>query len=989
MLVVLGFGAVRLAGADPAVPLPTIVDPADPRAKISSLIRPYLDLPVAAQGIDHRLSRLMARSSRPELLKVRLDVPVTPATLADIAGTGALVVSTSARWNCVLVEATLAQIDALARLPEVSLIAAALRPRHHGVVGTYASQAAPVLHTDSVSSTYGVTGRGQIIGVISDSVNQTPATGATLTRTGGTVAGSNPGTLTGLVQQGQGDLPAAIAVFNLDLYNFQPSSNPALNFTDTDEGEALLEAAYHIAPGAGYAFSSCGEVQTDFATSIGQLQGYGCTLMCDDIGFPDEPMFQDGPIAQATATFVAAGGIYCSAAGNDAQNGILLTYVPATGSPDPHTNGNPNGYTFANWGINGGTPSFLELEVGPQVNLQVVLEWNQPYHSYRLGAGASTDLNLYLYDNTSVHANLLAASTDLQQGDVDGVGLAGDPYEVLNYFNSSTTSNATVYLAVDRFSGPATNVVMRVLTLTDGGYVSCVSTPNLLTASSIQGHPSALSVTCIAAVDWNQPTVPEPFTSFGGWNTGGMPFYFDTSGNLYNANGTPQLRNKPDLTGTDGLYVNNANFVFPGPGSNPDGFYGTSCAAPSVTAAAALAWCVQPGLTNSQIIAELTHSATDITASPASAGGDGWTGYGLVNALASIGSTITGVTKVTSTPSSGTLGGGTVTIQVTFLAAVTVSGTPVLELNTTPPRQATYSSGSGTTTLTFTYHILPGDVSSDLDVASITALSGGTITAALPVSLILPKPGSPSSLGVNSSLTIAAVPDALTVNATPATSNQTAFTFTFTFAEPVTGFTAGMITLVNGTPGAFTAVSGSTYTLAVTASALGGQPTETVTASVAAGVVNDIAGNPNLAASGSALVDTVPPTLAITLASASVITGQSDTATFTFSKAIIGFSAASVTVTGGSLGTLSGSGALYTMPVTAGAVGTLTVGVNTAGLHDAAGNTLATPISADATITAPPPGSSSKHCGFGNFFGLLLLGGLLWLRRGQAAARPR
>lgn len=303
---------------------------------------------------------------------------------------------------------------------------------------------------------------------------------------------------------------------------------------------------------------------------------------------------------------------------------------------------------------------------------------------------------------------------------------------------------------------------------------------------------------------------------------------------------------------------------------------------------------------------------------------------------------------------------------------------------------AAYTSGSGTSTLTFTYTIHAGDTSPDLDVASITALalSGGTITATLPVSLNLPKPGSPSSLGVNSSLVIASVPDALTVNATPATSNGTAFTFTFTFAQPVTGFTAGMISLTNGTAGAFTTVSPSTYLLAVTANPVVGATTETVTASVAANAVTDIAGNRNLAGSGSALVDTVPPTLVITLAAAAVVTGGEDTATFTFSKAIANFTASSVSITDGTAGALSGSGALYTMPVTAGAVGTMTVAVIPGGLHDLAGNALVAPTSVQATVTAPPPSSSSNHCGFGNFFGLLLLSGLLWLRRSRDAARP-
>jgi hypothetical protein len=969
LLMVLAAG--RLAAADPNLAALRILDPADPRAKISSLIRPYLDIAPAPEGLDRRLRGLLVAASRADLVKVRLDVPVTLATLADIAGSGALVISSAPRWNSVLVEATMAQIDALARLPAVVHIAAALRPRHHGTVGTYTSQADAVLHTDTVRSTYGVTGAGQVIGVISDSVNLTAAMGANpgTGTPGGVVTGSNPGILTSTIVQGSHDLPASIAVFNLDTGN--------IGF-DTDEGEALLEVAYHIAPGASYAFSSAGNDETDFATSIQQLQGYGCTLICDDIGFPQEAMFQDGPVAQAASAFVAAGGIFCSAAGNAGNTGILTTYIQATGGSDPHT-GPPNGNTFTSWGINGGTPSFLPIVISKNTTLSITLEWNQTYHSFGLGPGPATDLDLYLYSANNAGSTILAFSNDSQ-----AVG-AGDPVEVLQYSNSSN-SNLTVYLAVDRFAGPSSNLVMRLLLDPEGGTVTCTSTPNILVATTIQGHPSASAVLGIGAVDWSTPTQVESFTSFGGWGAGGMPFYFDTVGNPLA--GAPQLRNKPDLTATDGLYVKDADFVFPGPPSPPvpNGFFGTSCATPAATAAAALAWCVQPGLTNSQITAELVASATDITVAPASAGPDGWSGNGLVNAIASIGSTVTGVVKVTSTPSSGTVASGTVTIQVTFTNPVTVTGSPLLQLNTSPPRQAVYFSGSGTNTLTFTYTISAGDSVAVLDLTSTTALGGGSITASPAISLILPRLGSPSSLGVESSLTIAAIPDALTINATPATSNATAFTFTLTFAQPVTGFNASMITVTNGTKGTFTPVSGTIYTLAVTANAVVGATTETITASVAAGVVTDLYSYPNLAASGSALLDTTPPTLVITLAAPSVVTGGSDTATFTFSKAIPNFFASNITISGGTLGALSGGGAVYTMPLTAGAVGTMTVGVIAAGLHDLAGNALAPTTSVAVAVTAPPS-SSSKHCGLGSVFGLVLLGGLLWLRRGQAAMR--
>ncbi len=74
--------------------------------------------------------------------------------------------------------------------------------------------------------------------------------------------------------------------------------------------------------------------------------------------------------------------------------------------------------------------------------------------------------------------------------------------------------------------------------------------------------------------------------------------------------------------------------------------------------------------------------------------------------------------------------GDTVSVQVNFSAAVTVTGTPQLTLETgTTDEIINYASGSGTSALTFTYTVQAGDTTADLDYQSTTALAlnGGTI----------------------------------------------------------------------------------------------------------------------------------------------------------------------------------------------------------------------------------------------------------------------
>ena len=78
---------------------------------------------------------------------------------------------------------------------------------------------------------------------------------------------------------------------------------------------------------------------------------------------------------------------------------------------------------------------------------------------------------------------------------------------------------------------------------------------------------------------------------------------------------------------------------------------------------------------------------------------------------------------VSSTTADGTYGSGeTVDITIKFSEPVTVTGIPQLALDTNPSRQANYSSGSGTDTLTFEYEVQTGDTSADLQYVSESSL---------------------------------------------------------------------------------------------------------------------------------------------------------------------------------------------------------------------------------------------------------------------------
>ena len=99
--------------------------------------------------------------------------------------------------------------------------------------------------------------------------------------------------------------------------------------------------------------------------------------------------------------------------------------------------------------------------------------------------------------------------------------------------------------------------------------------------------------------------------------------------------------------------------------------------------------------------------------------------------------------------------GDSVPITVTFSDVVTVTGTPQLALNTGGAGNGTasYASGSGTTSLIFTYSVRLGDNIGDLAYTDTSALSGN-IDGATAVNLTLPTPGDANSLSGSSNVVL-------------------------------------------------------------------------------------------------------------------------------------------------------------------------------------------------------------------------------------------
>ena len=292
----------------------------------------------------------------------------------------------------------------------------------------------------------------------------------------------------------------------------------------------------------------------------------------------------------------------------------------------------------------------------------------------------------------------------------------------------------------------------------------------------------------------------------------------------------------------------------------------------------------------------------------------------------------------------------------TTAPTVTITSTAASVTNTSPiPVTITFSeavTGFTADDITVTNGSL-GTLSGSGTVytVNVTPTAQGAVKVNVAAGLAIDGAGNSNTAAVQLSRTYDTTAPTVTLTSTPPNpTNVFPIPVMITFSEAVTGFTAGDITVTNGTVDTLSG-SGSTYTLLVTPTAQGA-----VKVDIAAGIAIDSAGNSNTAAAQlSRTFDTVSPAVTISSTAASVTNNSPIPVTITFSKAVTGFTTGDITVTNGSLGTLSGSGSTYTINVTPASEGTVTVNVAAGLAIDSAGNsnTAATQLSRTYDNGAP------------------------------------
>lgn len=196
------------------------------------------------------------------------------------------------------------------------------------------------------------------------------------------------------------------------------------------------------------------------------------------------------------------------------------------------------------------------------------------------------------------------------------------------------------------------------------------------------------------------------------------------------------------------------------------------------------------------------------------------------------------VTSVAVTPATGLFKvGDTIEVKVNFSASVDVVGTPQIRFNLGGQDNfATYSSGSGTNQLTFSYSVQPDDNTSDLDYASSSALdvNGGSITetvtsgTGVAAMLGLPAPGSNGSIAFSASVVVDNIAPKVSLSAVDPTVTGTTLSYRLDSETPLDCST---LSSVSGVDLVFTGISAITNIVQSSPT----RCTITATSSVAAG----------------------------------------------------------------------------------------------------------------------------------------------------------
>ena len=554
---------------------------------LGALAKPSVrSLPAARQaqvvGIAPSGPGSLIRRGGRVLVDVRFDRGAIEA-LPELREAGARVVVASRRYQRVTAAVPQAGLADIAAAPGVAAVtpvrAPILRAFEPCEGGSVVSEGVTQLNAQEGRETFDVEGEGITVGVLSDSLNQANEAVA-----GGPIATKQPQDVFSR------DLPGkrntcpgqSTAVEDLRDHELQPGEDDPF-----DEGRAMLQIVHDMAPKAELAFNSAFNGELAFAEGIEDLAkpvsegGAGAQVVVDDVGYFEEPFFQDGPVAVAVNRVAEDGATYLSAAGNDNLFDAEGNEIASWEAPEYRDSGacpqqvaalpKFNGSHCMDFDPGAATDRTFGIEVEPGEVLTVDLQWAEPWD------GVETDLDAVLLD---ADGKVLTGSVE------DNVTETQQPVEIVQWENGGATEK-TVQLAINRFVGPGSPRLKFIL-LQNGGGVSGTEYPRSgggdLVGPSIYGHAGAAGAIAVGAVPFDDGGEPEPYSS-----RGPVTHYFGPVEGTEPADELPlpEELSKPEVAATD---CGATTFFARQPKSEPGvwRFCGTSAAAPHAAGAAAL-----------------------------------------------------------------------------------------------------------------------------------------------------------------------------------------------------------------------------------------------------------------------------------------------------------------------------------------------------------------------------------------------------------------
>lgn len=575
---------------------------------LGTLAKPaVLALPPARQakiaGIASSGPGSLVREGNRLLVYVRFDHGAV-AALPELRQAGARVVTASRRYQRVTTAIAQAGLSGLAAVPGVAAVTPVRAPILRAFTpcegGAVVSEGVTQLNAQVARETFAVAGEGVTVGVLSDSLNQ-----ANEAVTGGKIATKQPQDVLSK------DLPGkrntcpgqSTAVEDLEDYEFESGEDEPF-----DEGRAMLQIVHDMAPSAELAFNSAFNGELAFAEGIEDLAkpvsegGAGAQVIVDDVGYFEEPFFQDGPVAAAVNKVTEDGTTYLSAAGNDNLFDAEGNEIASWEAPEFRDSGACppgvaaisafNGSHCLDFNPAAATDRTFGIDVEPGEVLSIDLQWAEPWE------GVETDLDAILLN---ADGEVLTGSSE------DNVTETQQPVEIVQWENASATEQ-TVQLVINKFSGPAGSP-LKFIFLQNGGGVSGTEYPKSgggdVVGPSIFGHAGAAGAIAVAAVPYDDSSEPELYSS-----RGPVTHYFGP------VEGTepalelplPEELSKPEIAATD-CGATTFFAVFKAAAWR---FCGTSAAAPHAAGAAALLLDEESGSSPAEVREALATSAVAV-----------------------------------------------------------------------------------------------------------------------------------------------------------------------------------------------------------------------------------------------------------------------------------------------------------------------------------------------------------------------------------------